>query len=106
MGCGQRRGESAEQYEKVLREDTTRSQQMIFENTGAAPDTFTYPYGKYNDNTESILKKLGFSATLSCRYGLNLLAVGDTDCLYSMRRICRAHGRSISRVLEDAGKTI
>ena len=74
--------------------------------TGQAPTTFTYPYGKYSDNTAAILRELGFRATFSCEYGINLLnKEGETD-LFNMKRICREHGVSAEKSIKGAAKTL
>lgn len=97
-GCMQRPGESKEQYEKVLTNDVEKLQKEITEMTGSTPNTFTYPYGKSSEDTDEILKKLGFLATLSCDYGINLINKSP-DELFGLRRIERTRSNSIRKVL-------
>lgn len=97
-GCMRKPGESPERYEKVVADDVGRLQKEIAERTGFTPNTFAYPYGKSSESTDDILKKLGFRATLSCDYGVNLIG-GDPDGLFGLRRIERTHGRSVESVL-------
>lgn len=105
-GCGQNKSEPLPEYNKMLKEDIEKAQDRIYEMTGAVPNTFTYPYGKYNDNTVEIIKNLGFRATFSCEYGVNLIYKdGETD-LFNMKRICRAHTDSIETLLNEAMKTL
>lgn len=75
------------------------------DHLGITPDAFAYPYGKYSDTTDSILRKLGFRATLTCDYGVNLLT-RDPDCLYRLKRASRPHGQSIEQVLDGAFQTL
>jgi len=105
FGCKQMRGESFEHYEQVLMEDLGKFQEQITFMTGWTPTTFAYPYGGYNENTNIILKELGFKATLSCDYGVNLIA-HDPESLYGLKRICRAHGEGIEKVLTEGMKTL
>lgn len=50
-GCAIKPGESLEHYEQVLTEDLTRCQQVITNNTGFTPNTFTYPYGSVSKDS-------------------------------------------------------
>ena len=97
-GCMQKPGESREQYEKVLTNDIGKLQQEITERTGCSPNTFVYPYGKFSRSTDSILKSLGFRATLSCNYGINLITM-DPDNLFGLCRIERTHKQSVESTL-------
>jgi peptidoglycan/xylan/chitin deacetylase (PgdA/CDA1 family) len=105
-GCVQKYGESAEAYGEALTDDLLRAQARIYEMTGRAPRAFVYPYGKYNDNTNGVLKQLGFLATLTCDYGVNVLKKGDPDCLFNLKRICRSHGESAEKMINGAMKTL
>jgi len=106
VGSTQNKGESFEQYSRALGEDLVKSQIMIYAMTGKLPTTYVYPYGKYNNNTVSILKEHGFRASFSCEFGINLIdKEGGTD-LFSMRRICRAHNQSAEKIISDAMETL
>lgn len=105
VGCARGRGESDEDYIRVLTEDTLRLQEDIHRRTGHSPTTLTYPYGKSSPLTDSILAELGFRATLSCDYGVNRIT-RDPDCLWQLKRICRAHGHSAEELLPPALETV
>jgi peptidoglycan/xylan/chitin deacetylase (PgdA/CDA1 family) len=105
-GCAQKYGESAETYRAALTEDLLRAQARIFEMTDRVPRAFAYPYGKYNDCANGVLRQLGFLATLTCDYGVNVLKKGDPDCLFNLKRICRAHGESAEKIINEAMKTL
>lgn len=102
-GCKQKKGESLDDYEQALSKDIGQLQEKLFEVTGEYPIAFTYPYGKYSENTDFVLRKLGFAATLSCDYGVNVITP-DTDCLYKLKRIVRPHGKGIARVIKESMK--
>lgn len=105
IGCIQGCKESLPLYEKALESDIGGLQKQITEMTGFTPNTFAYPYGKYSTTTDSVLKKLGFKATLSCNYGVNLITK-DPDSLFRLKRICRSHGQGVSKLIKEGLKTI
>jgi peptidoglycan/xylan/chitin deacetylase (PgdA/CDA1 family) len=104
-GCIRKNGEPQDNFASVLKNDLTRAQSEIFRMTDRIPTTFTYPYGRYSAETDDILKELGFQATLSCRYGLNVLTRQRPD-LYRLRRLCRAHGEGLGPLLEETYQKI
>ncbi len=104
-GSGQKKNESLSQYEQMLTEDVTKFQSQTEHMTGIIPNTFTYPYGKYNNNSEQILKKLGYKATLSCQYGINLISK-DPDKLFGLKRMCRAHNHDLGKLIKEGMETL
>lgn len=104
-GCDQAKSESFAEYEKLLSEDVGKLQKEITLLTGQTPTTFVYPYGAWSDNTNIILKNLGFKATLTCTYGVNVIT-NNPDSLFCLKRICRAHNAGLSRLMKEAWKTI
>ena len=105
LGCAQKPGESGADYALRLTEDLTKMQERIREELGTVPDTFAYPYGKYCDLSEGILREAGFRASLTCDFGMNLLT-RDPDCLMGMKRICRSHGADLSALLNEANESL
>ena len=101
LGCMRKFGESEEEYEEILKEDINKLQRKLLTTTGCLPNTFTYPYGKYNSTSDSVIRKLGFKASLSCDFGINIIT-RDPECLYNLKRIGRPHGSPVSRVLKKA----
>lgn len=104
VGCRQSAGESDEAYRQLLTEDLVRLQTEFDEHLGCWPDTFAYPYGKYSDNTDLILRQLGFCATLTCDYGVNRIT-HDPECLYRLKRVCRSHGKTAGSLIQAVMKT-
>lgn len=105
-GCYQKDSETLSQYEQILTEDLLTLQEKIYSVTDSYPNTFTYPYGKYNDTTETIVKNIGFQATLSCTYGVNLINKEKPETLFGLKRICRAHNQNMNKLLVEAMKTL
>ena len=104
-GCCQLDNESLENYQEFLSNDLNKLQEEILSVTGNSPNTFTYPYGRYNDKIETIIKNLGFKATLTCKFGVNVID-NDPDTLYSLKRIRRAHNQSIQKMLKEGMETV
>lgn len=104
-GCMQDPNESLDDYQLLLAEDVIKLQELLLTQTGQLPNAFAYPYGKASEQTDVVLKKLGFRATLSCNYGVNMITK-DPDVLFGLKRVCRSHGTTIQKTLKEAEKTI
>ena len=102
-GCSKINGETKEHYKQILTDDIGKLQAETLANTGTIPNTFNYPYGRYCNDSDEIIKMLGFKASLTCDYGINCVS-NDTEKLYNLKRICRSHGVSIKKLLLDAEK--
>ncbi|HEX3016275.1 MAG TPA: polysaccharide deacetylase family protein [Caproicibacter sp.] len=105
LGCKKNKNESSSHYEQVLTDDIEKLQDEILTNTGTLPNTFAYPYGKYSNESEAILKKLGFKASLTCDYGVNIITK-DPEKLFGLNRVCRIHGVPIQTALQKVLKTV
>lgn len=103
--CLKNSNETLEHYEKVLADDLEKLQLEVIANTGFIPNTFVYPYGKVSKESIPILKKLGFQATLTCDYGVNIIG-SDPDTLYGLKRICRSHGKPVNNLITEAMATV
>lgn len=104
-GCGQKWNESLSHYEEILTDDVNKFQTQSEQMAGITPTTFTYPYGKFNDNSDLILKKLGYKATLSCQYGVNLVNK-NPEKLFGLKRMCRAHNHNICQLIKEGMETL
>jgi len=108
IGCGRRKGESMEAYQKRLKADLSKFQEMLTNKIGRTPTTFTYPLGVISKGSEEVLKDLNFQASLSCSEGINTIATGEPDGLFQLKRNIRRSGQPISSILkklEDKAKT-
>lgn len=105
-GSGQTKSESLSEYTTVISEDINELQEKITSHINVTPNTYAYPYGKYNDNTNAILKECGIKATLSVTFGVNLISRDNPDKLYGLKRICRAHNQSIGKVIREGMETL
>lgn len=105
FGCAKTKGESKNHYEQALRADLQKMQDEAKLFTGRVPNTFTYPYGEISEESLPIIKSLGFKASLSCDYGVNLIN-HDPESLYGLNRICRVHGTGAKKSIEGGMKTL
>ena len=100
-GCLRMRGETEASYESLLREDTEQTQALLTEAGLPAPQCYTYPFGACSEESERILKDMGFLCTLGCEERVNLVT-RDAGCLYEMGRFNRAAGESTESYLSRA----
>ncbi|HCC00465.1 MAG TPA: polysaccharide deacetylase [Ruminococcaceae bacterium] len=103
FGCKKLPGESLPHYQKALTQDIQTCQEKIQNTIGTSPTTFTYPYGNVSEESVPIIQKMHFQASLSCRYGINLINQ-NPDCLYLLKRISRLHNTSLQKSLQKAVK--
>lgn len=104
-GCSKNPGESIEHYESALSDDLLKCQNEISLNTGVVPTAFTYPYGRVSGESLPVIKKLGFKASFSCKYGINMLN-RDPEKLYCLKRVSRYHGTTLKKTIAKAEKTL
>lgn len=90
-GAAKKKGESSEEYKKILTADLMKLQDEFKENTNYVPNTFTYPFGSISKESEDIIKELGFKASLSCSSGVNFITK-DENCLFLLKRNNRTAG--------------
>ena len=84
-------GETEQQYETMLSGDLLKAQEEIERHVGRKPTTFVYPFGALSKGTPEIVRKLGFSATLSCEEKTSRVT-RDPESLYDLGRYLRVSG--------------
>lgn len=89
FGIKRMKGESAENYERALREDTLRLERCLLEKSGVIPVSYAYPFGAYDEQSERILRSLGYDALFTCYEKINLLRFGNEEKLSRLHRINR-----------------
>lgn len=92
-GCMETSSENFDVYKSKFIDDVGTLQQHITDYTGITPNTMTYPFGFYSEDSEAIVKELGFKASLTCYEATNQISK-DPDCLYKMGRYLRPPGKS------------
>lgn len=88
IGAKKKKGESDEEYKKILEEDINKLQNEFKETTGYIPTCFTYPFGGISNSSIEIIKELGFKASLSCEEGINKITK-NPNSLYLLKRYNR-----------------
>lgn len=86
-------GESVEDHKRILLEDIGGLQQALQAHCGFTPLVFAYPFGKYDDDSEKVLRELGFPIGLTCYERVNTLT-RDPKCLYKLGRFNRPGNES------------
>ncbi len=77
--------ESDEEYEKALREDFEKISEL-FEILQKDIEIVAYPYGKYTELSNQVLKEFGVKLTLSTIAGTNKIERNNSECLYNLKR--------------------
>lgn len=93
MGIQKISGESEEQYRNVITEDIMRLEGKFNEKLNYSSTAFVYPFGAVSNESDGILKGLGFKATVTCEEKINIIT-DDNDCLYGLGRFIRESGIS------------
>ena len=88
IGAKKKKGESDDEYKKILEEDINKLQNEFKENTGYVPTCFTYPFGGISNSSLDIIKELGFKGSLSCEEGINKITK-NPNSLYLLKRYNR-----------------
>ncbi len=104
-GSKKKKGESKEEYKKMLTGDLEKLQNGFSENLKFTPNTYTYPFGSVSEASYDIIKELGFKCTLSCESGINNVSK-NPECLYMMKRCIRTPAISIEQILNKYAKDI
>ncbi len=97
-GSKKKKGESQEEYKKVLTEDLKKLQTNFEEKMNQTPSTYTYPFGSVSEASYDIIKEMGFKCSLSCESGINNVSK-DENCLYMMKRCIRTPSVSVEKIL-------
>ncbi|MCQ4022179.1 MULTISPECIES: polysaccharide deacetylase family protein [unclassified Ruminococcus] len=82
-------GENTDNYKTLLTEDLTKAQELFKKNVGFTPLGFAYPFGEVCDEAEQVIKKMGFKMSFSCNEKLNIIEIGNSECLYCIGRYLR-----------------
>lgn len=102
-GCKKNWGEGAEEYKAMLRADVGKLSDRIREMLGKEATFFAYPFGFYCEETDEVLKEMGFLGTFSSEEGINYLT-RDPDQLFHLKRNNRPHDLTSEDFFERVGK--
>lgn len=99
-------GQSQTEYNKLLTDDIMLNHTKIKSATGSAPVCFTYPFGYYTKDSESLIKSLGYKMSLSCEEGITRVVKSDPSTLFLMKRFNRPDGIETERFLSGIIKQL
>lgn len=102
-GVRRKSWESKEAHEAVLKEDIEAFQSAMEEHCGFPITTFAYPFGSWDDETEAVLRKAGFTMTLTCRERVNYIERNPAS-LYHLGRFNRPSGISTEEFMKKVLK--
>ncbi len=99
IGITKADNESEQEYEERITKDITKAQDRIHEMTGRSAKVFTYPFGLTSKQSENIVKKLGFEASLLVENKIASLT-NDEECLFSLKRCIRPGNMSTASIMQ------
>ncbi len=102
-GVKRKPGESETAYEAILTEDIEQQRCALYEHCGIATTVFTYPFGQWDKDSEALLRKMGFSMTLTCRERMNYIERNPAS-LFRLGRYNRPSGVSTETFMQKALK--
>lgn len=82
-------GENISSYKANLEKDLNLMQNCLRKKSNIKTTIFAYPFGKYDQNSENIIKNLGFDILLTCLEGVNTISRGNVDGLTRLKRFNR-----------------
>jgi len=102
-GCSINKGESSEEYYKILNDDISKLQLLIKEHTDTVPIIFAYPFGYTCKESLPVLRENGFLITLNCYEKPNYIT-RNPECLYGINRYNRSGLYSTEEFMSKALK--
>lgn len=103
LGSSKLRSESTADYQKMLRADLTKMQDLVFQHTGVRMTAFTYPFGAVSEAAGPVVRLMGFEATMTCNSHVNTI-VQDPSCLYGLGRFLRKPGVAPAQFFRETVK--
>lgn len=88
-GIEQRCCESDEEYREILNQDIDLFENTLLQKSNLTTNVFAYPFGKYNQLSQDILKQRGYKLILTCTEKANTIKRNDADSLMCLGRINR-----------------
>ena len=88
-GASKMPGESSFDYIAAFYSDTQKLQSEFLSNCNFEPFIYAYPFGNFNNDSNRVLRKMGFLMSLSCIEGINRIERNNADCLWLLKRFNR-----------------
>ncbi len=104
MGVNKKKGEAFDSYKSNIEKDIITAQNYLKDNTGISPQCFVYPFGAKCEETEKIIKELGFKCTLTCTEEPNYISKSE-ESLINLGRYRRDNGESMEALIDRINKS-
>jgi hypothetical protein len=88
-GALQQANESYREYRRVMLDDISYAQRQFKKELNVEPEVYAYPFGLVCPAARTVLKMLGFKASLGCEEKPNHLTKGDSSALEELHRYNR-----------------
>ena len=99
-GCSIKKGESPEEYQKILSQDLVQLQDELTRKSKIkAPLTFTYPFGYICKESQNAVEEAGFLASLSCYETISKISK-EPSSLYCLGRFNRPSGIATEKFMK------
>ena len=102
-GVTKNKDETIEKYTDIFIRDTFTTENNLYKKCGIKPQFYVYPFGFYCNESEEILKSLGYKSTFICCEKQNYLT-REPSCLYKLNRYNRPSGISSEDFFEKVLK--
>ncbi len=103
FGIKKRAGESDEAYENALKADTLLLEKNLIEKSGVISVSYAYPFGAYSEESERILRSVGYDVFFTCYERINVLRFGNEKKLSKLNRINRDGRKPTAEFLNAHG---
>lgn len=100
-GCRINPGEDPDAYKSMLTADLSKNQELIAQYTGEPAKTFAYPFGLRCEQSEEVLREMGFQVVLTCAENVNHITNQSIDWLYALGRFNRPSGQNSEQFFKD-----
>ncbi|MBE5817133.1 MAG: polysaccharide deacetylase family protein [Clostridiales bacterium] len=101
-GCLRRPGESTDEYKTRFTDDVIKNSNVFYRNGIISPPVYVYPFGAYSEESERILKDMGYLMTFSCTERVSTVT-RDPQSLYLMGRYNRDGSMSTPGFMKKIG---
>lgn len=99
IGLLPKHNENQSQYEKVFKNDILQLEKTAQTKLNKKLFALAYPLGKFTNQSEMMLKDLGYLVTLTTKSGTNIIRQGEPNDLHAMNRINVDHETSMKSIL-------
>ena len=105
-GITRRDEEGLKDYRRVIFDDLSKNQELLFQATGSYPKVFAYPFGFIDKDADAVLDELGFTVTLGVAERVDSVTAGDMDSLKKLGRFNRPYSATTQTFIDRITKQV